>query len=105
MKNQLKKDNQYWENHILRWQNSGLSKNEYCRRENISYWTFRDRIKKQNITGSKKLVRLPRAIHSFSGNVESGIEIKIGNKISINVNRGFDGELLRNLLNEIGAAE
>lgn len=106
MNKQSKKDIQYWEDHILRWQSSNLSKREYCRRENISYWTFRERIKNQDTSSeTKKPVKLPKAIHPYSGKTEAGIEIKIGNKISINIKRGFDGELLRNLLEEIGAAE
>lgn len=106
MNNQSKKDIQYWENHILKWQTSGMSKREYCHRENISYWTFRERLKKQDASaGSKKLIKLPKVKHPYTGNTEHSIEIKVGSKISIYVKRGFDGELLRNLLNELGAAE
>jgi len=94
------------EGHIWRWRTSGLNKREYCRRKKISYWAFRDRIKKQKQTEKPgEMIKLQRGMNPLAGDNESGIEIRVGNKISIEVRKGFDGELLRDVLSELGAAE
>jgi hypothetical protein len=33
---------EYWKDMIDKWQASGKSMAEFCRDENLSYWTFRD---------------------------------------------------------------
>jgi hypothetical protein len=35
-----------WKAHLDAYNESGLTRKEYCRRENINYWTFSDWIKK-----------------------------------------------------------
>jgi hypothetical protein len=102
MKKQKEENTKHWESHILKWQRNSISRKEYCRRENISYWTFCDRIKKQEAGRTRKLVKLPQETYPWTDNAESGIEIRTENKISIQIKRGFDGELLRELIAELG---
>lgn len=102
MNKQKKQSAKYWKDLISRWHQSGLSRREYCRRENISYWTFRDWLKKFEFEESSKLVRVPAEAYPKANNLESTIEITINQNISIRINKGFDGELLRNLLGELG---
>ena len=96
MKNsQGRKKDKYWRDQITRWQQSGLSRIEYCRRENISYWSFRDWLKKVKSAESSKLVRVPRQAYPEKQMDDAPIEIVIQEKISIRIKRGYDGYLLK----------
>ena len=101
-KSQGRKKDKYWRDQITRWQQSGLSRREYCRRENISYWSFRDWLKKVKTTESAKLTRVPREAYPEKQADISQIEIVIHEKISIRIKRGYDGYLLKNLLADLG---
>ena len=92
----------YWRDQITRWQQSGLSRREYCRRENISYWSFRDWLKIVETAESSKLVRVPRYAYPKIQTDVSQIEIVIHDKISIRIKQGYDGYLLKNLLADLG---
>lgn len=99
---QVSKKEKYWREQITRWQESGLSRREYCRRENISYWTFRDLLKKVKTAKSLKLVRVSREAYTKKQTELSPIEIVINEKISIRIKHGYDGNLLKNLLADLG---
>lgn len=106
MKRETNQKSGNMDGHIWRWRISGLSKREYCRREKISYWAFRDRIRRQSqADNSEKMIRLPKRMNPWAGDNESGIEIRVSNKISIEIRRGFDGELLREILSELRVVE
>ena len=94
-KSQGRKKDKYWRDQITRWQQSGLSRREYCRRENISYWSFRDWFKKVETAESSKLVRVPRQAYPERQPDISQIEIVIHEKISIRIKQGYDGNLLK----------
>jgi len=97
------RDESYWEDQIKRWHESGVSRREYCRRAKISYWAFRDRVKKLERREPVKLVKVAHDSRTEIADVQvSGIEMIIKDKITIRVNRGFDGELLREVLGELG---
>ena len=96
------KKEKYWRDQLARWRESGLSRREYCRRENISYWTFRDWLKKVKTAESLKLVRVPREAYTKKQTEISQIEIVIHDKISIRIKQGYDGYLLKNLLADLG---
>jgi len=102
MNKQRKQSEKYWNDQISRWHQSGLSRREYCRRENISYWTFRDWLKKFELGKSTQLVRVPAEAYPKAHSLESTVEIIINQNISIRIRKGFDGELLRDLLCELG---
>jgi len=103
-KSQESKKEKYWRDQITRWQESGLSRREYCRRENISYWTFRDWLTKVNTAESSKLVRVPRQSYSEKQIDGAPIEIVIQEKISIRIKKGYDVNLLKNLLADLGVS-
>jgi len=92
----------YWRDQVARWRESGLSRREYCRRESISYWSFRDWFKKVKTAESSKLVRVPRQAYPEKQIDGAPIEIVIQEKISIRIKRGYDGNLLKNLLADLG---
>ena len=102
MKKQTKQSEKYWKDQVSKWHQSGLSRREYCKRGNISYWIFLDWLKKIETEESSGLVRIPIKAYSKASSLESTIEIIINQNISIRISKGFDGELLRRLLGELG---
>jgi len=39
---------EFWKKHIKKWEKSGLNKSEYCRQNNLGYYSFLDWIKRIN---------------------------------------------------------
>lgn len=99
-----KRSAQFWAEHIRRWTESGLSRRRYCKDTGLSYWTFREWQKRQSkgAEGEGGLVRVPREIIPGGGAFGSGIEIELPGSIIIRVSRGFDAELLRDVVRELG---
>jgi|SRR5208337_1642229 len=93
---------EYWKNHVIKYRKSGQSIKQYCLTEELSYWTFRNWLKKIEMTLDTKLVRISREEHQQRNVQESFIEIGIAQKISIRVAHGFDIELLRDVLTALG---
>ncbi len=88
----------YWEGHISRWQHSGLSKKRYCENAGISYWSFREWLKKLKVSEPTRVTSVPREAYPKTQTSESRIEIVIHEKLSIRIKRGYDKDLLKNLL-------
>lgn len=95
---------QFWTEHIQQWAASGLSRRRYCNDNGLSYWTFREWQKRQSkgAKGGADLVRLQREIITGDATFRSSIEILLPGSIIIRVTRGFDAELLRDLIRELG---
>lgn len=92
----------FWKERVARFRASGESQKQYCRKRRISYWTFRDWLKKIEVEKDATLVKVSRKSHAQGEGRESYIEIIIAKKVSIRVSQGFDGELLRNVMKELG---
>jgi len=70
-----------WKKEIERWQQSKLSMAEFCRSENLSYWSFRQgrkNIEKTDIAGTKGLVKLNLLDLPSGETGKSSIEIYLG---------------------------
>jgi hypothetical protein len=93
-----KSKKEFWLEHIRRFHQSGQSRRQYCLEENLSYWTFRDWLIKISKSADTELVKLPRQVHRQINYRQSFIEIIVAQKISIRIDQGFNGELLRDLL-------
>lgn len=68
---------EYWKDKIAQWRTSGKSMAEFCRHEDISYWTFREwkqRLSKQSET---KLVKLDTRKIPSADNSSAPIEIRL----------------------------
>lgn len=102
--NREKRSAKFWAEHIRRWTESGLSRRQYCTDAGLSYWTFREWQKRQSkgAGGKAELVRVPREIIPGGGAFGSGIEIELPGSIIIRVGRGFDADLLRDVVRELG---
>jgi hypothetical protein len=95
---------EYWSGHIRRWESSGTSRRQYCIGEGISYWTFREWQKRlsEETTSERNLIQLPQEAYHSVEKVEPTVELSLPGNITIRINKGFDGELLRSLLHELG---
>lgn len=108
MKNSaVKSKEEYWKEHLRKFNGSGMSRRKYCAEENLSYWTFRDWQKKIEADySSEKLVKISHrdypAVKESQFLPQSTIEIIVSQKISIRLNKNFDGELLRSVMSELG---
>jgi hypothetical protein len=94
--------NEYWKEHITRFQQSGQSRREYCLAEKITYRVFSYWLKKTETTQNEKLIKIPHKAHQQISTCQSFIEIIVKEKISIRISQNFDGELLRDVINELG---
>lgn len=71
----------YWENEVEKWQVSDLSMAEFCRRENLSYWNFRQWRKKlhePSNSNKNRMVKLNLGDLPTGEISSSSIEIHIG---------------------------
>lgn len=80
----MKKQADYRRNHVLKWQQSGLSMKRYCTEHEISYWSFREWKKKDRDDSASKngLVEIPTTIFNPRGEHEP-IEIILKSGIRI----------------------
>ena len=92
---------QYWRGQVEAWRASGLKQNEFCRRGQVSWHGFRywkvklDAEGEGGVAEGAKLVaiRVPR------GGVGGGeIRIRVGGRYVVEVSPGFDGGMLRQVL-------
>jgi hypothetical protein len=94
----------YWEKHVKRYYDTDLSQKEYCRQNNLSYWSFnmwKRRIdQKSSSCGLTEISRVKVRELSRTGR---SFEILLGNTIRIAVPDDFDPEVLKNILKTLGA--
>ena len=85
-----KKQQELWQERINRYEQSGLSKSEYCRRSNLNihqlvYWQKRFR---QMSSG--------RFVQVTGGS--RAVEIHIGARVKLVVEAGYDGQVVKSLV-------
>jgi len=100
--NKKKHDAKFWSEHIRQWETSGLSRRRYCTRENIPYWTFLYRLRRHTTKSENDLIELPRRIITRRNEISPSLEIILPGEIRIRVSHGFDSELLRDVVRELG---
>lgn len=89
----------FWKEHIREWKESGLSQAGYCRKQKISlkcfvYW-------KRKLTRtelSTSMVEVPRFKAAQVFSQSRPLCLRIGDRYSIEIDRGFDPETLGKLL-------
>lgn len=87
----------FWQAHVKAQNESGLTQREYCRQNDISYWSFnhwKPRIENESVQ-----------FHEISPTIMQGlpgenrrIAIMIGDTIRISVPDGFSSDTLREIL-------
>lgn len=88
----------FWQDHILTWQQSGLTQAGYCREhalriKSFGYW----KRKLTAVAASVSLVEVPARV-TILPLASKPLCLRIGEKYRIEIERGFDSETLRRLL-------
>lgn len=88
----------FWEVHLRDWSTSGLSQAEYCRQNKISLKTFGYWKRKLKARSAQVcLVEVPTPLRSTSL-CPNPIRLMVGTHHRIEIEKGFDTELLDQLL-------
>ncbi len=91
------KGRSFWRAHVKAQNASGLNQREYCRQNNISYWSFNSwkrRIENENVQFHEIY---PAIIKELPGETRQ-IEITVNNTIRISIPDGFSAATLRDIL-------
>ena len=99
-------NNKIWQAHLNAWRKSGLSRAEYCRRNNISYHALRYWQKKRERLSSSEITFVPVP---FTGAVQndvvrkriSGLKVEFGNRFKIDVSDDFSSATLTRLISAL----
>ena len=94
-------------NHIKEWEASGKGRMQYFAEAGISYWSFREWQKRfqEKSAHENTLVSVPIEISSRAQQESDVIELLVNGSIIIRVKPGFDGKLLRAVIQELRAAQ
>ena len=95
---QIKRRQEFWDNHIAGWKQSGLNIREYCRRNKINHNTFYCAKSRLSITERKSIpefIEIPALSNSNAVGAEGLFELRIEEDQSICIR--FSPELMRNL--------
>ncbi len=94
---------QYWQNHLQAFYTSGLSQREYCRRENISYWSFnpwKRRLEREDQSTSMTEIKFNPVKHEIaSGNA---IIMTLNNSVQISFPVDIPPDNLIYIINALG---
>jgi hypothetical protein len=98
---QLEQKRIYWKHHIDSWQETGLTQAEYCRRHNLKhhqlvYW--KKRFLKTETDVSFVPLKLEGLLDIPEPPDHSALYLVIHNHFKIEIRRGFDALLLRQLI-------
>ncbi|MBN2435873.1 MAG: hypothetical protein JXK07_11475 [Spirochaetes bacterium] len=92
--------NQYWQEHLKAYYTSGLSQKEYCRQEDIGYWSFNQW--KRRIEGQSKTnlteIKLPVPIQPS----HQVMTLKYREELTITLPLSVSGKTLREILAVLG---
>jgi hypothetical protein len=91
-----------WRNRVADWKESGLTREEYCRRNNLKtsklvYWGNKLSEKKAE-TGGFVQVPMPGTTRSCP------IRIEIGNRYCVEVGKGYDPDALEHIIGILSRA-
>ena len=93
--------NSSWAQHIAEWNKSGKTQRAYCRDNDLSYWVFRDYLKRQRKQPSfVKISAQPAQIISKTDT--DSIIVCIDEQIRIVLPVNYSREQFRNILEDAG---
>ena len=98
---ELKRKRDHWKRHINDWQSSGLHQTEYCRHHCLSYHQFGYWKKRfVHTENTKKFIALDLGTSTSKRPSQSSclLRLVVANGCSIEIDSGFDPQLLRQLI-------
>ena len=101
-------DSKKWQAHLAAQAKSGLSRSEYCRRQQISYHAFAYWRKRLSKTAGNTVALVPITLQTcpergVGHSDAAGLTLVLPGKISIAVGDNFSGTTLNRLLNVLEA--
>lgn len=94
---------EFWKRHKKEFEKSNLKAKEYCEREKINFYSFRDWRKKVDKIKGKRLVEIP--INIENAKERSEFELIINDSIKIKIPIDFDSNTLAKLLTSLGVKQ
>jgi len=91
----------FWRGKIAAFENSGLTGREFCTKERlreVQFYYWRRELKE----GSRKKTGFVELVRSGVANGGAGVSIRLDERLSIVLERGFDGETLKATLAAVG---
>ena len=91
----------FWEEHLKRWETSGVSQNDYCRQNNLRlnrfiYWKKKRSPKEPTMVSLVELP-LPRQAGTFLS-FSAPLSVVVGNPYRIEIDKGFDPAVLEGVI-------
>ena len=93
---------EYWANHVKSFHKSGLTQRDYCRQNNISYWSFNLWKRKIETSGCTGFHQVPAEIIQVEPPSDKNIEITIHDHLRISIPHDFPERTLRRILKILG---
>jgi hypothetical protein len=92
----------YWRAHVKAQRKSGLTQREYCRQNDISYWSYNPWKRKLEGRGDLFYEISPKIIQDLTVD-NKNIEITVNDNIKISIPEGFSTDTLRDILHVLEA--
>jgi len=97
----------HWKRHIESWQASGLPQRQYCRHHNLIYHQF-VYWKKRFVQTEAETKFVPLDLGAHTGRPSRSaplLRLVVANRYTIEIDRGFDPHLLRQLIIALGGLQ
>ena len=93
----------FWQEHIEKWEESGLTQAMYCREHGLNKNAFTWR--KRSLSGRVKprITQIPTKTVTEITNIQSSLDLTINDAIRLTIDQNFDPELLKKVLKTLGA--
>ena len=89
----------YWESHVAAFHKSGFTQREYCRQQNISYWSFNSRKRSLGKLENTELQEIStETIQQLKPENNKNIDIVLNNNIRISIPIEFSESSLQKIL-------
>ena len=100
------KGSEYWAKHIRKWKDSGLSKAEYARQNELSrhafyYWYN----KLERKTSNTAVVPLPFTVPDPREQQTKPITLNVGQRFQVDIQGDFDSSVLQKLISTLEGME
>jgi hypothetical protein len=93
---------EYWQKHMLKYEQSELSQKEYCKQNKLVYETFKNWRKKLSKISKDELIKIPLETKKDIFSKSATLEIIINDQLRIKIPEDYNPETLKSLLEALG---